>query len=141
MTPTTPKYLISACLLGCKCRFDGNHQERKAMLELLQTGQVIGVCPEELGGLGTPRQPCEIKDLKVLSIDGTCKTTEYDQGANNALAIAIQNNVQIAYLKSRSPMCGFGKIYDGNFTGSLTDGNGVFAQLLIANGISVVSVE
>ena len=141
MNQNEPKYLISACLVGCHCRYDGKNQSREAMVELHQTGQALVVCPEELGGLPTPRPPCEIKNSKVISINGEDKTEAYILGATEALKLAKTYSIKTAYLKSKSPMCGLGKIYDGSFTGTITPGDGVFASLLKKNDFKIEVID
>lgn len=136
-----PKYLISACLVGCDCRYDGKNQLREEMVALHEKGEAIAVCPEELAGLGIPRTPCEKVGEKILSLHGEDKTSAFRDGAERALSAASHFQIECAFLKSKSPMCGFGSIYDGTFTGKLTTGNGVFADLLIEKGIPIKSIE
>jgi uncharacterized protein YbbK (DUF523 family) len=126
-----PKYLVSACLIGKKCRYDGKDQARDFLVKSYEAGEVIAVCPEELGGLPTPRPPAEIIQDKVLTNQNKDVTSMYQEGAQNAFEIALNNpSIEKAYLKSKSPMCGCGKIYDGSFTGKLTEGDGVFTCLI-----------
>jgi uncharacterized protein YbbK (DUF523 family) len=141
MTETPPNILISACLIGCNCRYDGRNQLRAEMIKLHEGGHAIAVCPEELGELGTPRPPCEKVGTQIFSIDGSDRTDAYIKGAQRALELAQQQQVTAAFLKSKSPMCGHKQIYDGTFSGKLTEGHGVFAELLIANGIKIFSVD
>ena len=129
--------LVSACLLGEKCRFDGKSKPCDKVIKLNEKYNLIPVCPEVLGGLETPRTPCEIRNGKVISANGIDRTIEYTTGAQIALEIAKENNCKVAILKSKSPSCGKGKIFDGTFSGTLTDGNGITAQLLTENGIDV----
>lgn len=131
--------LISACLIGEKCRYDGKCKSYPEIALLKEKYNLIPVCPEVMGGLETPRTPCEIQNGKVISADGADKTAEYKKGAEIALEIALKNNCKKAILKSKSPSCGKGKIYDGTFSKTLTDGNGITADLLIQNGITVYS--
>lgn len=141
MIDTKPKYLMSACLIGCNCRYDGKNQRRQDMVDLYERGEVLAVCPEELAGLGTPRPACEKKGGRVVTATGMDKSAAYRQGAERALALTGQRSIKKAYLKSKSPMCGYGTIYDGSFSGTLTPGNGVFAELLLANGIEIESLD
>ncbi|MGZ3747494.1 MAG: DUF523 domain-containing protein, partial [Pseudobdellovibrionaceae bacterium] len=105
-------------------------------------GAAIAVCPEELGGLGTPRAPCEKIGQKILSRHGEDKTAAFQRGAEKALAaVPPSSKIEGAFLKSKSPMCGFGSVYDGSFSGKLTSGNGVFAELLIQKGIPIKSID
>lgn len=131
------KILISACLLGCACRYDGKSKPHPLAQELARRGLAVPVCPEQLGGLSTPRTPSERQGQRVVMQSGRDVTAEYRRGAEEALAIARLYGCQIAVLKERSPSCGHGQIYDGTFTGRLTDGDGVTAELLRENGITV----
>ncbi len=133
--------LISACLLGEKCRYDGESKIAPKVIALREKYNLISVCPEVLGGLKTPRVPCEIVKNKVLGKDKTDKTAEYMRGAAAALCLAKENNCKTAILKSKSPSCGKGLIYDGTFSGKLKKGNGVTAKLLAENGIRVLTEE
>lgn len=131
------KILISACLLGCACRYDGKSKPHPLAQELARRGLAVPVCPEQLGGLSTPRIPSERQGQRVVMQNGRDVTAEYRRGAEEALAIARLYGCQIAVLKERSPSCGHGQIYDGTFAGRLTDGDGVTAELLRENGITV----
>ncbi len=131
------KILISACLLGCACRYDGKSKPHPLAQELARRGLAVPVCPEQLGGLSTPRIPSERQGQRVVMQSGRDVTAEYRRGAEEALAIARLYGCQIAVLKERSPSCGHGEIYDGTFAGRLTDGDGVTAELLRENGITV----
>ncbi|MDZ7798136.1 MAG: DUF523 domain-containing protein [Patescibacteria group bacterium] len=132
--------LISACLLGIKCRWDAKFKPCQKAIELFKQGQVIPVCPEQLGGLPTPRIPQEIqKDGRVLNKEGREVTEEFKKGASETLRIAKLLGVKEFIGKSKSPSCGFGKTYDGTFSGTLVKGNGVTADLLSKNGIKVIT--
>lgn len=131
------KILISACLLGCACRYDGKSKPHPLAQELARRGLAVPVCPEQLGGLPTPRTPSERQGQRVAMQNGRDVTAEYRRGAAEALAIARLYGCQMAVLKERSPSCGHGEIYDGTFTGTLTTGDGVTAALLRENGIAV----
>lgn len=139
--PKQIRFIISSCLIGCRCRYDGNHQLRQETVELFNTGEALAVCPEELGGLPTPRVPCEIVGNKIVSKTGEDKTHDYNLGAQLALELASTHPIEKAFLKSKSPMCGYNKIYDGTFKGTLTNGNGLFAELLNAKGITLVEID
>ena len=130
--------LVSACLIGNCCRYDGKHNENRQVMALEQDHVLVPVCPEELGGLLTPRLPCEIENGRVISANGDDVTHQFVTGANKTLGIALKNNCQYAILKERSPSCGMGEIYDGTFSGTLRQGNGVTASLLIQQGICVM---
>jgi uncharacterized protein YbbK (DUF523 family) len=139
--------LISACLCGINCKYNGESNINPLYWELLRQGGFIPVCPEQLGGLPTPRSACEIVggtgedvingDAPVLTADGRDLTDWFLRGARETLRIAIQTGVDGVVLQSRSPSCGHGMIYDGTFTGKLIAGHGVTAALLKKNGIKV----
>lgn len=137
-------YIVSACLAGITCRFDGEGKENKIILELVRQGKAIPVCPEVLGGLSTPRISCEIVEdnngaKKVINKEGRDCTKEFVKGAEIALAIAKAIGANKAILKAKSPSCGYGFVYDGTFSGKLIEGNGVTAELLSKHGIEVYS--
>jgi len=129
--------LVSACLAGIPCRWDGAEKGEDAIIDLVRRGEAVLVCPEQLGGLTTPRSPSELKDGRVISKDGRDVTVEFRRGAEITLAMAKRYGCTEAILKARSPSCGSGRIYDGSFSGSLVPGDGVTAALLKANGIVV----
>ncbi len=142
MSNDEKKVIVSACLAGIECRYDCAHQERLDIVKLVVEGKAIPVCPEQLGGLPTPRKPAEIqKDGSVKTIDAVDVTKEYNRGAQEAFKILSLLSAEEAYLKSKSPMCGSGKVYNGNFTGDLIPGDGVFAKLLKARGIKIHSID
>lgn len=130
--------LISACLLGIGCRYDGKHKANNEVLSLGEKYNLIPVCPEIYGGLPTPRVPSERIGDKVMMKDGNDVTENYKRGAMEALELCRIYNIKTAILKERSPSCGKGEIYDGTFSGTLTERDGVTAELLIANGIRVL---
>lgn len=134
-------YLVSACLAGVQCRFDGKSYESQKVIDLVNSGEAIPVCPEQLGGLATPRVSCEIIGDKVMNKEGQDLTVEFILGAERTLAIAKVLGIKKAVLKSKSPSCGCGKIYDGTFTGVLVDGYGKAAELLKENGIEVCTEQ
>ena len=129
--------LISACLLGCACRYDGKSKPHPLAQELARRGLVVPICPEQLGGLPTPRAPSEQQNDRVVSADGTDVTTQYRRGAEEALRLAALYGCTTAVLKERSPSCGSGQIYDGTFTPTLTEGDGLTAQMLKKKGVEV----
>ena len=133
------KILVSACLLGVPCRYDAKSKPDERVIALSKKHELIPVCAEVLGGLETPRIPAEIVGDKVLRRDGVDVTRGYHRGAQCVLDIAIQNSCKIAILKSKSPSCGKGKIYDGTYTKTLKDGNGICADLLVKNNIMVLT--
>ena len=137
------KILVSACLLGICCRYDGRGNPNDAVLSLLNRDDItlIPVCPEQLGGLSTPRIPSERRGERVVNRAGEDVTSQFIRGAEEALRIAKLYCCQVAVLKERSPSCGCGRIYDGTFSRKLTDGDGVTAELLRREGIKVYGVS
>ncbi len=133
------KILISACLYGDFCKYDGgmNYFDRIDLLKRKAT--LIPVCPEVLGGLSTPRTPAEILGDKVINSDGKDVTAEYKKGAEIALETALKNDCKIALMKAKSPSCGSGKVYDGTFSKALVDGDGIAVKRLRDDGIQVYS--
>lgn len=130
------RLLVSACLLGCPCRYDGASKPCPAVLALAERHELVPVCPEQLGGLPTPRPPAERRGDRVVTRSGDV-TEQYRRGAEAALALARLYGCQAAVLKERSPSCGRGTIHDGGFSGGLTAGDGVTAELLESAGIPV----
>ena len=130
------KILISACLLGSCCRYDGASKAHPLAAALAECHTLVPVCPEQLGGLPTPRPPAERRGNRVVTQSGDV-TEQYRRGAEETLKLCELLGCEAAVLKERSPSCGFGKIYDGSFSGRLIDGNGVAAALLAANGIEI----
>jgi uncharacterized protein YbbK (DUF523 family) len=133
--------LCSACLLGINCRYDGKSKPNEKILELSKKEKLIPVCPEQLGGLPTPRISSEIKNGKVITKNGQNVTDNFQKGAEETLKIARKYDIKEAILKQRSPSCGCGQIYDGTFSGTVIEGWGVTADLLRKNGIKVVSED
>lgn len=129
--------LISACLYGEKCRYDGGDNLIENLDFLKEKCTFIPVCPEVLGGLETPRNPAEIIGEKVISNVEKDVTNEYKKGAEIALKTTLENGCKIALMKAKSPSCGSGKIYDGTFSRKLTDGDGITVKLLKEHGIKV----
>ena len=131
------KILVSACLLGENCKYDGTNNFDENVAKLSEKFEIIPVCPECFGGLPTPRTPAEILDGKVISKSGVDVTEQFEAGARATLYLANECNVSYAILKERSPSCGFRKIYDGTFSKTLTFGNGITAELLYQNGVRI----
>lgn len=131
------RILISACLLGTCCRYDGGGNKQEWAEELGRRYELVPVCPEQLGGLATPRPPAERLGDRVVTNAGSDVTDAYEKGAAEALALARLLNCQAAVLKERSPSCGRGAIYDGTFSHTQVPGNGVTAQRLLEAGIPV----
>ncbi len=133
--------LCSACLLGVNCRYDGRNALNKKVVELLEKETLIPVCPEQLGGLSTPREPAEIVGKRVITRSGRDVTENFMRGARETLKIAKLFGVKEAVLKQGSPSCGCGRIYDGTFSGRTVKGDGVTTALLKRHGIKVVTEE
>ena len=133
--------LCSACLLGLKCRYDGKTKLNKKARELSKKVILIPVCPEQLGGLPTPREPAEQRGNKVFTKSGKDITENFVKGAKEVLKITKIFGAKEAILKQKSPSCGCGKIYDGTFSGKIIKGDGVTASLLKRNRIRVITEE
>ena len=133
------KILVSACLLGANCRYDGGNNYRSHVIELLKDHILIPVCPEQLGGLSTPRPPVEWQGDRAMNNQGVDCTMQFHRGAEEALRIAQLYDCKFAILKAKSPSCGNHQIYDGTFSGQLVDGAGGTARLLQENGITVIN--
>lgn len=130
--------LVSACLLGINCRYDGTGKLVEEIKDLMTQHNLIPVCPEIYGGLSTPREPAEIVGDKIQTKSGVDVTENYQRGAKEILKLAKLYDCKYAILKERSPSCGYGRIYDGTFSGNLIDGNGILADLLVEHGIEVI---
>ena len=132
------RVLVSACLLGVACRYDGQSKAYPLVDELCRRYEVVPVCPEIMGGLPTPRTPAERRNDRVVTKNGGDVTEQYRRGAEEVLRLAQKLGCRIAVLKERSPSCGSGQVYDGSFTAALTEGFGVAAELLQRAGIRVI---
>ena len=140
------KYIVSACLAGDKCRYDGNSNTIDNIRELVENGSALSVCPEILGGLTVPRPRCELRrkdngSAEIIGEDNNDYTDNFIRGAILSLEIAREKGITQAILKSKSPSCGCGIIYDGTFTGKLSEGNGVTAELFLKSGITIFTEE
>ena len=133
--------LCSACLLGVKCRYDGRDKANHKVINLSRSETLIPICPEQLGGMTTPREPSERKGDKVFMKSGKDVTQKFIKGAEETLKIAKLFDAKEAVLKQKSPSCGSGKIYDGTFSGNVIEGDGVTASFLKSNGIRVMSED
>ena len=133
------KILVSACLLGENCKYNGKNNFNSLIAKLTNSFVIIPICPEVLGGLTTPRLPSEINNEFVINEAGVDVTYEFNKGAKLALQTALKENIKYAILKEKSPSCGVNKIYDGNFNGTLLAGKGITCQLLEQNGIKCFS--
>ncbi|PKQ61203.1 hypothetical protein BZG02_16345 [Labilibaculum filiforme] len=133
--------IVSACLAGCECRYDGKSNEIPEIKQLVLENKALALCPEVLGGLGTPRISCEIvqvnNELKVIDQDKNDYTSQFTKGAEIVINVAKALNCNMVILKANSPSCGYGKIYDGSFTGKHRKGNGLTAELLAKNGVQI----
>ena len=135
------KLMVSACLTGENCKYNGGNNRNEKVLQLMAGNEVIAVCPEQMGGLPTPRIPSEVCDGVVTTKDGRIVDREFHSGAAGCLEIAISEQPDLIVLQSRSPSCGVKQRYDGTFSGKLVNKPGVTAELLIANGFRVIDVE
>ena len=133
--------IVSACLAGFPCRYDGKARPCAEVMELVRAGKAIPVCPEQLGGLPTPRPSCEIAAGRVVDKTGTDRTEAFRRGAQAVLELAKTYGATRALLQNRSPSCGSGWIYDGTFSKKLIQGDGITARLLSENGIQVIGIE
>ena len=137
--------LVSSCLAGINCKYNGGNNYNEKIFNLVKDGKAIPVCAEQLGGLTTPRSASEVRFVDgkryVINKAGEDVTKQFEKGAQEILDLAQKLNVTKAILKARSPSCGKGKIYNGEFDGKLVDGNGILADLLIKNGIKVITEE
>ncbi|MBU3106558.1 DUF523 domain-containing protein [Clostridium gasigenes] len=143
-------YLISACLCGVNCKYNGGNNFNEKCLELFESGKGILICPEEIGGLSTPRLPAEIKGevsgiliekSKIINNKDEDVSENFIRGAKEVLKIAKEKNIHKAILKEGSPSCGVNFIYDGNFNGNKINGCGLTTYILKENGINVISEE
>ncbi len=133
--------LVSACLLGAACRYDGKTKPHPKVVELAKNEVLIPFCPECMGGLPTPRPPAEIQGERVVNAEGAEVTAQYRKGAEEALRLCKMMGIKKAILKAKSPSCGKGAVYDGSFTKTLIPGDGITAALLQQNGIEVITEE
>ncbi len=139
------RYAVSLCLMGENCKYSGGNNYAPKVIEFLADKKVIGICPEIAGGLSIPREPCEINEdngtRRVITLSGKELTDSFLKGARDSLKLLCENNVKYAILKSGSPSCGYGRIYDGSFTGQSIDENGIAAELFMQNGIEIFTEE
>ncbi len=139
------KYIVSACLVGINCKYDGKNNYSKKIEDLVYKGEAIPVCPEILGGLSTPRVPCEIikksSETKVINADGVDQTSNFIKGAEATLKIALAVGADSAIFQKRSPSCGVYEIYDGTHSNVLIKGQGITSKLLKENGLKVITED
>ena len=133
--------LVSACLLGENCKYNGGNNLNERVLHYVEGHEIIPVCPEMLGGLPSPRKPVEWVGERVMTRDGDDCTEAFRLGVAKALEIIGDRPVDLAILQSRSPTCGVNQIYDGTFTGTRISGSGIFAQALKDAGYRVIDAE
>ncbi|HVM40974.1 MAG TPA: DUF523 domain-containing protein [Acidimicrobiia bacterium] len=141
MSAAKPPILVSACLLGVRCNHEGEAAKRTLQEALAEHWRVVPICPEVVGGLPTPRPAAELQGKRVVNVAGDDVTAAYRRGAEAAVALARSSGAARAVLKARSPSCGSAGIYDGTFTKTLVDGEGVTAAALRAAGVEVTSEE
>ena len=132
------KIIVSACLLGENCKYNGGNNRCQKVIDFMKDHEVIPVCPEQMGGLSTPRLPAEICNGKVVNTEGISVDAEFRKGAETALKIALEEGATQAILQPRSPSCGCKQVYDGTFSRTLIPGKGVFAQLLADHGLELL---
>ncbi len=135
------QYVVSACLAGVPCRYDARHNLQECVARLVQEGRALPLCPEVLAGLPTPRNPVEIQGNCICDAAGLDYTLAFKRGAHLAFDAARKSGCLQAIVKSRSPSCGFGHIYDGTFSKKLIEGNGLWAQLLYEHGFEIYTEE
>ena len=135
------KILVSACLVGDNCKYNGGNNLNERLVEFLAVHEVSKVCPEVLGGLETPRAPAEIQKGQVVNTEGRNVTKEFEAGALRAFEIVEREKPDLIILQSRSPSCGIKQIYDGTFSGNKIPGHGLFAELCITAGYKVLDIE
>ena len=136
-------YIVSACLLGANCKYNGGNNDNEDVKNFCEGHRIMTVCPETEGGLSSPRPPAEQQGEKVVDCEGKDVTAEFRKGAEICLQKVLDSGEEpeLAVLKANSPSCGSCFVYDGTFTGTLVEGAGVTAQLLMDSGFSVVDVE
>jgi len=135
------KILVSACLVGDNCKYNGGNNLNERLVEFLEAHEVVKVCPEVMGGLATPRAPAEIQQGQVVNTEGRNVTKEFEAGALRAFEIVERQKPDLIILQSRSPSCGIKQIYDGTFSGRKIEGQGIFAALCIKAGCKVLDIE
>lgn len=135
------KIVVSACLLGENCKYNGGNNFSSSVAEFVRGREVIPVCPERLAGLGVPREPIEIVDGHVRRQDGTSVDHQLREAVEQILAQLRGQDIECVVLKSRSPTCGVKQVHDGTFSGKLVDGMGVLAEALQKNGYKVIDAE
>ena len=133
------KIAVSACLVGKNTKYDGTNNYNKAVMEYLKDKEYILICPEVTGGLPTPRVPSERVKDKVINKENIDVTHNFVIGASKTLEELKKQNIELVIVKSKSPSCGYKQIYDGSFTGTIIEGNGVFTELAVKNGLKILT--
>ena len=133
------KIAVSACLVGKNTKYDGTNNYNKAVMEYLKDKEYILICPEVTGGLPTPRVPSERVNDKVINKENIDVTHNFVIGASKTLEELKEQNIELVIVKSKSPSCGYKQIYDGTFTGTIIEGNGVFTELAVKNGLKILT--
>lgn len=133
------KIAVSACLVGKNTKYDGTNNYNKAVMEYLKDKEYILICPEVTGGLPTPRVPSERVNDKVINKENIDVTHNFVIGASKTIEELKKQNIELVIVKSKSPSCGYKQIYDGTFTGTIIEGNGVFTELAAKNGIQILT--
>lgn len=132
-----PEWIVSACLCGIPCRYDGGSKKIETICRWVEEGRALPVCPEQLGGLSTPRIPCEIRGEQVVDKEGNDRTAAFALGAQRTWEICRSHGITKGVLKQRSPSCGSCQIYDGSFSGVVIPGQGITARLLLEKGVTL----
>ena len=135
------KVLVSSCIMGCNCKYNGGNNLNEHVVEFLKDKEVIEICPEVLAGMSIPRASAEIVNGFITEDNGKNVHEEYKRGVELALEKIKNQNIELVILQLRSPTCGVNKIYDGSFTGKLISGQGIFAKALINAGYKVIDSE
>ena len=131
------EYVVSACLAGCKCRYDGKDNLCPKVKQLVEEGRAVTVCPEVMGGMTTPRIPSERKDGKIVNSIGEDNTKYFELGVEKSIEIVKEHNIKKAILQAKSPSCGNKYIYDGTFSKTLVEGKGLLAEKLSEIGVEI----
>ena len=135
------KIMVSGCLLGHNCKYNGGNNKNQEVLDLLKGHEIVPVCPESMGGLPIPRPPAEIVNGVVVNKEGLNVDSQFRKGSEEGLKLALKEKIDFAILKANSPSCGSNQIYDGTFTGTKIPGDGTFAAVLKKSGIKVFTEE
>ena len=135
------KILVSACLLGENCKYNGGNNYAPAVAEFIKGREVLPVCPEMMAGMGCPRTPIEIVEGVLMDREGNNVDAPMRKAVADAMEFIRKENVQCAILQSRSPTCGVNQVYDGSFSGRLVSGSGIFAQALKDAGYETIDAE